>query len=223
VVENEYTTDIMTKDAIEAHKEDAPAYDRQAREWGWNPGVFLGMMWERAKGGQKLLDVGIGTGLASAPFGELGLEVHGFDGSGEMLEICRAKGYTADLVRHDIADLPWPYEDAAFDCAICSGVFHFFGDLGPTFSETARVLVPGGTYGFTCSSGSTPTDPDPDGYSRQLDAASGVEVFVHGAGYVRSALDAAGFDPVSKLVFLASKNPETGAEHYGALHVAQKR
>jgi predicted TPR repeat methyltransferase len=213
----------MTKDAIEAHKEDAPEYDRQALEWGWNPGVFLGMMWEHVKPGQRLLDTGIGTGLASAPFRKLGIEVHGFDGAQQMLDICRAKGFAADLRRHDIADRPWPYEDGAFDCAICSGVFHFFGDLAPTFAETARVLAPGGVYGFTCSNGSSPVDDDPDGYARQLDAASEVKIYVHGSGYVASALDAAGLDLLRKLVFLASKNPETGAEHYGTLYVARKR
>ena len=213
----------MTDDAIEAHREDAPAYDRQALEWGWNPGVFLGMMWEHVRPGQRLLDVGIGTGLASAPFRVLGIEVHGFDGAQQMLDVCAAKGFAADLRRHDIVDLPWPYGDAAFDCAICSGVFHFFGDLGPTFGETARVLAPGGVYGFTCSNGSAPGDDEPDSYARQLDEASGVKIYVHGSRYVASALDTAGFDLLNKLIFLASKNPETGVEHYGTLYVAQKR
>jgi predicted TPR repeat methyltransferase len=213
----------MTKDAIEAHREDAPEYDRQAQTWGWNPGVFLGMMWEHVEPGQRLLDIGVGTGLASAPFHKLGVVVHGFDGARQMLDVCEKKGFAADLRRHDIADLPWPYEDASFAHAICSGVFHFFGDLGPTFGETARVLAPGGVFGFICSNGAAPGTPGPDGYAHQLDEASGVKIYVHGARYVKGALDAAGFDLLSKLVFLASKNPETGAEHYGTLYVARKR
>ena len=60
---------------------------------------------------------------AYPPFRKLGLEVHGFDGARQMLDVCEKKGFATDLRRHDIADRPWPYEDGAFDCAICSGVF----------------------------------------------------------------------------------------------------
>ena len=54
----------MTKDAIEAHAEDAPDYDRQAREWGWNPGVFLGMLWEQVKTGDRVYGLPGGGGYA---------------------------------------------------------------------------------------------------------------------------------------------------------------
>ena len=207
-------------DPIEAHVDSAPEYDRQALDWGWNPGVFLGMLWEHVAPGQRLLDIGIGTGLSSAPFHRIGLAVHGFDGSQQMLDICAFKRFAADLRRHDIAQEPWPYEEASFDCAICAGVFHLFGELGPTFAETARVLRPGAVFGFTCSRGESAMS---DGYARQRDEASGVLIYVHGDAYVARALDDAGFDPQGKLVFLASTHPETGAEHYCTLLVARMR
>jgi hypothetical protein len=68
-----------------------------------------------------------------------------------------------------------------------------------------------------------PGNGGPDGYAKQLDEASGVLIYVHGEDYVRGALDSAGFEPLRTLTFLASKNPETGAEHYGTLYTARKR
>jgi len=55
-------------DAIEAHQESAPDYDRQAKEWGWNPEVFFGLMYQYVEPGQALLDIGIGTASVPSPF-----------------------------------------------------------------------------------------------------------------------------------------------------------
>lgn len=118
-------------DPIEAHREEAQEYDRQAREWGWNPEVFFGMMWKYVQPGESLLDIGIGTGLCSQAFHKAGLRILGFDGAEEMLQICRSKNIAEELRVHDITDMPWPYADNTFDHVLAAGVFHFFGDLRP--------------------------------------------------------------------------------------------
>ena len=79
--------------------------------------------------GERLLDVGIGTGLASEPFASAGVAVFGLDSDAEMLALCRAKGFAADLVQHDLTITPWPYGEASFDHVLAAGVLHFFPEM----------------------------------------------------------------------------------------------
>jgi len=213
-------------DAIEAHEQDANQYDQQALEWGWNPEVFLGLMWAYALPGKRLLDVGIGTGLCSETFFKAGVEISGFDGSEKMLRLCRNKHISDDLKKHHFGDVPWPYEDACFDLVIAGGVLHFLGGLEPFFREVKRVLKPEGVFGFTTAvlqkedleTAALPADAP---YARVLDAASGVHIYKHGEAYIQNLLQKLGMSMHKKLIFLASRNPQTGAEHYNTLFVAR--
>ena len=213
-------------DSIKAHNHDADQYDQQAREWGWNPEVFFGLMWAYAQPGKRLLDVGIGTGLCSEPFSKAGVEISGFDRSKKMLALCRDKHICSDLKEHGIDDVPWPYADACFDLVIAGGVLHFFGNLEPFFKEVKRVLKPSGVFGFTTTvlvaedleeaelSADAP-------YAKILDAVSGVPIYKHGEAYLQRLMEGLGMSMHKKLTFLASRNPQTGIEHYNTLFVAQ--
>lgn len=53
---------------------------------GNDPVILHGMLTEHLKPRQRLLDLGIGTGLSALPFRQAGLEVNGIDGSEEMLK-----------------------------------------------------------------------------------------------------------------------------------------
>ena len=213
-------------DAIEAHEQDTNQYDQQAVEWGWNPVVFFGLMGAYALPGKRLLDVGIGTGLCSEPFFKAGVEISGFDGSEKMLHLCREKRISGDLKAHGIEDLPWPYEDASFDIVIAGGVLHFFDSLEPIFQGARRVLKAKGVFGFTTAvlgegdleKAGLPADAP---YARVLDEASGVYINKHGEAYIQRLLGALGMSTHKKLTFLASRNPQTGAEHYNTLFVAR--
>lgn len=213
-------------DVIEAHDREADQYDCQAGEWGWNPEVFLGLMWTYALPGKHLLDAGIGTGLCSEPFFKAGVKISGFDGSEKMLHLCRGKHISNDLKAHGIEDLPWPYEDTRFDIVIAGGVLHFFGSLEPIFQEARRVLKPKGVFGFTTAvlgekdlekAGLSADAP----HARVLDEASGVYIYKHGEAYIQRLLGTLGMSMHKKLTFLASCNPQTGAEHYNTLFVAR--
>ena len=69
---------------IYAHDQEADLYDEQVREYeSYAHDVLFGMSFEYVRSGERLLDLGIGTGLASLPFAKLGLEVFGLDGSAE--------------------------------------------------------------------------------------------------------------------------------------------
>jgi predicted TPR repeat methyltransferase len=124
-------------------------YDREARAYGWHgPAVVFGLAYRYTETGQTILDIGIGTGLGSELFYKAGLHVIGIDISDTMLDACRRKGCATRLVRHDLTMIPYPFSDASCDHAVSTGVFQFFKDLGPIFSEIGRIVRTGGIFVF---------------------------------------------------------------------------
>lgn len=127
-------------------EETAAAYDAEAEATGWlGPEIAFGLAYEYLSPGQSILDLGIGTGLASVLFRKAGLRVHGMDIAQEMLAACRWKGFD-DLTRRDLAEPPYPYVSESYDHVICSGVLNFLSGPSPVFAETARLLKPGGMF-----------------------------------------------------------------------------
>nr|QNO43577.1 ubiquinone biosynthesis O-methyltransferase, mitochondrial [Methanosarcinales archaeon ANME-2c ERB4]QNO43598.1 ubiquinone biosynthesis O-methyltransferase, mitochondrial [Methanosarcinales archaeon ANME-2c ERB4]QNO44721.1 ubiquinone biosynthesis O-methyltransferase, mitochondrial [Methanosarcinales archaeon ANME-2c ERB4] len=194
-------------DGIRAHDEHASEYDREARETGWfGPEVLFGLCFEYVTPHERLLDIGIGTGLASLPFARAGLDVFGIDGSAEMLGICRSKDFAEDLREFNLRDMPLPYSDGFFDDVICCGVFHLIGDPEPVFKEVSRVIKPGGIFAFnvlveTPEKGAGVVSHSPQGYSEIISDWS-VPVFMHSGGYIKKLLHGSGFDRLKELKFL---------------------
>ena len=96
----------------------------------------------------RLLDVGVGTGLALPHYGPQ-LSVTGVDLSIEMLERARArikKSHATNieaLLEMDAGNLRFPAE--SFDVAIASYVLTVVPDPAKVVHELARVTKPGGT------------------------------------------------------------------------------
>ena len=85
-------------DAISAHDQEAAQYDQQVRDYNsYVHDALFGMSFEYVNPHDCLLDIGIGTGLASQAFAKVGLEVSGCDGSTEMLKVCESKAFAKDL------------------------------------------------------------------------------------------------------------------------------
>lgn len=98
----------------------------------------------RAEGGRRLLEIGAGTGQDSAFFAEQGLDVLATDLSPAMVERCRAKGLTAQVVDFLHLDMP----DASFDAAYALNcLLHVPNtDLPDVLASVHRVLRPGGLF-----------------------------------------------------------------------------
>jgi ubiquinone/menaquinone biosynthesis C-methylase UbiE len=141
---------MPSNDTIIPDRQQAEDYDRQARETNWHgPEVTFGLSYEYIQPGDKVLDLGIGSGLSSVLFHKAGLQVYGLDGSAEVLEVCHSKGFAVELKQHDLRDLPLPYQDHMFDCVLCVAALNSFRDLQPLFAEVSRIMKPGGTFTFT--------------------------------------------------------------------------
>jgi malonyl-CoA O-methyltransferase len=94
---------------------------------------------------KSILETGCGTGKNTSFLSQIGQKAHALDFSEGMIETARAK-VKAENVRFSIADLTqrWPCEDDAYDLMVCNLVLEHIEDLSFFFSESYRVLEPGG-------------------------------------------------------------------------------
>lgn len=147
--------------------------------------------------GQRLLDVGCGTGHYLASFHERGFDVAGIDGSAAMLAQARASYPDAAVVRADVETLP--FASASFDYVLCVEVLRYLPRSGPCLTEIGRVLKPGGV----CLATAAPP-LNLNGYWLVNRAAhlfgilglTRLKQYFHTAGGLRRALSAAGFGTV---------------------------
>lgn len=178
------------------HDAYAADYDQQVQSYGCRMADLLfGLCFEYVQPGQRLLDVGIGSGLSTQLFAKAGLEVHGMDFSPAMLALCRAKGFAADLTLHDLQQAPWPFPSAGFDHVICCGVLHFMGDLDTIFDEAARVLRPAGVFAFTTQ---LPAAPIADRPPYQQRIVGDFEIYAQAPACVEALLSQHSFTPLKQ-------------------------
>ena len=96
--------------------------------------------------GKDVLDVGIGSGIATQMLAESGAKVTGVDLTEWAVETTRRRldafGLQADVRQADAEQLP--FEDASFDLVFSWGVIHHSSDMDRALSELVRVTRPGG-------------------------------------------------------------------------------
>jgi ubiquinone/menaquinone biosynthesis C-methylase UbiE len=118
----------------------------------------------KVKPGDKVLDVGCGTGsltLTAKIFAGANGAVYGIDSSPEMIDVARKKAKQAgsDIV-FDVALIEKiPFPDATFDVVVSRLVIHHLPDdlKRKGFAEIFRVLKPGGH--FLVADFKPPTNP----------------------------------------------------------------
>lgn len=101
-------------------------------------------------GGQRVLDVACGTGVAAIPAARTGAKVTALDLTPELLERARfnAEIAGAEIEFHEGDVEKLPFADAAFD-VVTSQFGHIFAPRPAlALSEMLRVLKPGGTIAF---------------------------------------------------------------------------
>ena len=89
-------------------------------------------------GAGRCLDVGCGTGLATAAVAEVGWSAVGIDLSEDMLEVARGRGL--EVVQGSANALP--FDDGTFDAAVSVWTHTDVEDFSSMVRETARVLRP---------------------------------------------------------------------------------
>ncbi|MDY6951790.1 MAG: class I SAM-dependent methyltransferase [Thermodesulfobacteriota bacterium] len=133
--------DVMVMGYVFGFKE-AQGYD----DWYENPQnrfvadlenhVMLRLL--RPVRGERLLDIGCGTGRGLFKFLEMGLDVTGLDASPQMLEVARKRlGHRVDLRQGSAEDLP--FEDSSFNIATLVTSLEFVDDPYKALQEACRV------------------------------------------------------------------------------------
>jgi SAM-dependent methyltransferase len=120
-------------------------------EWLTTPAAFKLVRFAGVQAGQRVLDVGCGTGVVAVTAARLGANVTGLDLTPALLEKARQNaeiaGVSIDFHEGDIEALP--FQDATFD-TVLSQFGHIFAPRpSVAVSEMLRVLRPGGRIGFS--------------------------------------------------------------------------
>ncbi|MFO7867516.1 MAG: class I SAM-dependent methyltransferase [Candidatus Aminicenantes bacterium] len=184
---------------ISAHNEEAEIYDSQVKEYdSYGHDVIFGMCFEFVKSDETLLDLGIGTGLASINFSKIGLEIYGIDASQEMLNECKSKSFTNHLLLHNISDFPIPFDDSFFNHIICCGVLHFFNDLIGFFSEIKRLIRKNGIFAFTISPSNLLKSDENYKDSIESPTGWGVSIWKHSQEYINNLFKNNGFELIKE-------------------------
>lgn len=93
----------------------------------------------------RLLEVGCGTGQATAPLAERGFQMLCLEPGESMFQIARRNAERFDRVEvvHQTFE-DWPIEEAGFDLVVSAQAFHWV-DPAIRFQKAARTLRAGGT------------------------------------------------------------------------------
>lgn len=100
------------------------------------------------RAGQKVLDIGCGTGPMVDFFASHGLAYHGLDAAQGMLDSIKKsvqeKPYKDSIHLKKGTSSNIPHDDATFDYVVAMGLLEYIDDMQSTFGEIARVLNTGG-------------------------------------------------------------------------------
>ncbi|MFG2038933.1 demethylmenaquinone methyltransferase [Dactylosporangium sp. NPDC048998] len=143
----------MTRASLDKEpREVAAMFDGVARRYDVTNTVLSGgrdRMWRREtrlalglKPGEKVLDLGAGTGVSTLELGRSGALAVGADISVGMLQAGRAKRPEVPLLAADALHLP--FADETFDAVTISFALRNIADTDAALGEMARVTKPGG-------------------------------------------------------------------------------
>ena len=96
------------------------------------------------KSGDRVADLGCGSGVFSDLLRQHGCVPTGLDISPKLIELGRRKYPGIKFLEGDVENLP--FADASFDGVLLAGIVHHFPDPSRCAAEVHRVLRPGGRF-----------------------------------------------------------------------------
>ncbi len=133
----------MTTEARHAH-----LWGQRARDWAEVQEAMVRPVYLAVLGaldpapGQRLLDMGCGSGMFASLASAAGLEVAGIDAAPPLLAIAAERVLGGDFCKGDLETLP--HADASFDLVTGFNAFQFAASPARALVEAARVVRPGG-------------------------------------------------------------------------------
>lgn len=198
-------------------------YDLEAKYANWlGPEVVFGLSFEYVKPGEILLDIGIGTGLASQLYYKAGLKIWGMDISNDMLNICRQKNITVDLKKHDLTDEPYPFDSESSDHIVCIGTLHFFQDLNLIFRESSRIIKTDGIFVFTVADQNDTEDEEIIAGPELTHTAETIIMYRHNEEKIMSWSEQYGLNFLRSLEFPINMNRERTKSFRAKAYITRK-
>jgi predicted TPR repeat methyltransferase len=198
---------MYSKKTLESADQFAQDYESYIIQRSWSgPERLFNLVKPFIHSGDRLLDLGIGTGLSSERFHKAGLIVDGVDGSDKMLRECRKKNITNHLYKCDLANPEISALSSAYHLIISFALFHMIFDLKPVFQFIAKTLEPQGYFAFSVIR----LDPERDegfkqsaipGIFERKNDESGIMNFRHETDYINNLLLNTGFDVLHEVSF----------------------
>lgn len=136
------------RDIAESFGSDADRYDRARPRYpqALADSILAGLP------GNRVVDVGIGTGLSALPFRDAGADVVGVEVDVRMARLARSRGFTVDVMRFE----EWDAGAARFDAVVAGQAWHWIDPVVGAVTAAA-VLRPGGRIAVFWNVG----DPEP--------------------------------------------------------------
>jgi trans-aconitate 2-methyltransferase len=121
-----------------------PELYQASHSWAWEYGRDL-LQFLAPKPGERILDVGCGTGQLTFEISASGAEAIGIDASAEMVEAAR-KNFPE--LRFELGDAAAMRFDGQFDAVFSNAALHWVTDQKGAIAAIARALKPGGRFVF---------------------------------------------------------------------------
>lgn len=182
------------------HETPAHDYNTDSKEAGWDSPVRVQKLVEsRVTAGSKVLDIGIGTGLAVSGYADKGAAVIGLDHDQAMLDSAHeVVGEYGSLRLADInGQLPIGDLEGAVDVAQAVGVLEFAKDLPSVFGQVYGSLKEDGVFAFTSELIDGTRTTEPETHYDDID----VTVYRHTPDEIADLLEQAGFQLVHAEVY----------------------
>jgi predicted TPR repeat methyltransferase len=194
-------------------------YDHFVKKQNWyGAEITLGMIFDYLKTKDKILDIGIGTGLSATGFHTLGLEVYGLDYSNEMLAVCRQKGVAVNLKQFDLNNTPLPYPSNFFNHIVANGILYFIDKLDNLFVEISRIIKEKGIWAFIIEENA---DPSESAIIEKPRGKNGLITYKHNQCYILELMKKNGFGLLKKIEFVADNFQMEGKPVYFVLYVTE--
>ena len=202
-------------------KEFVKKYDEAVKKQKWyGAEILFGMIYEYLKPDDKILDIGIGTGLSATAFHKAGLGIYGLDYSDEMLKACKQKNIAIDLLQFDLNNTPLPYQTNFFNHISANAVLYFIPKLDALFYEISRILKKSGIWAFIIEENAKQQQSE---FIEKPRGKNGLANYQHSKKYLIKLMNENRFFLLKKIEFVAENFQMEGKAVSFQLYVTEKR
>jgi len=135
---------MRSSEKAKEHWNDTPLHYSEEYRYAYYPWLYGAAEFSK-HAGDRVLEVGCGTGSDLLQFGKHGAIATGVDVTPKHLELARERvGNLAKVVEADATSLPFP--DESFNYCYSHGVLHHIENPQKAVDEILRILKPGGRF-----------------------------------------------------------------------------